>query len=104
MNFRSRALLNLAHKLNTCTFCGGFSVHGLEPVHSDSSRHGKGMGIKAHDHMHAAGCHACHDSLPRMSREDREHAWQLAFEATLTEYWKRGWLMVNAKASTGGTE
>lgn len=45
-------------------------------------------------------CHACHTELPNMAREDREHAWQKAFEATLTEYFKRGWLKVDAKGRT----
>lgn len=92
MNFRSRALLNLAHKLHTCTICGHFVPEGLEPAHADSQRYGKGTGIKAHDHFHAAICHACHVELPEMKRDDREHAWQRAFEATLTEYWQKGWL------------
>ena len=96
MNFRSRSLLNLAHKLNRCTRCGHYVPEGLEPAHSDSSRHGKGMGIKAHDHLHAAICHDCHEALPRMSREERESEWQRAHEVTMTEYWKRGWLKVAA--------
>lgn len=94
MTFRSRALLNLAHKLNVCTRCGGYSMAGLEPAHSDSSRHGKGMGHKAADHFHAAICNPCHTALPNMSREEREHEWQKAFEKTLTEYFSRGWLTV----------
>ena len=90
MTFRSRALLNLAHKLNTCTHCGGYSMHGLEPAHSDSQAHGKGMGHKAADHFHAAVCHTCHVSFTNMPRGEREHAWQRAHEATMTEYWSRG--------------
>jgi hypothetical protein len=94
MNFRSRSLLNLAHKLHTCTRCGHYVPEGLEPAHSDSSRHGKGMGLKSGDEFHAALCHACHTELPNLPRADREDQWQRAFEATLTEYWQRGWLKV----------
>ena len=97
MNYRSRPLLDLAHKLNTCTRCGHYVPEGLEPAHADSQRYGKGTGLKAHDHFHAALCHACHTELPNMAREEREHAWQRAFEATLTEYFKRGWLRVDVK-------
>ena len=44
MTFRSRSLLNLAHKLHTCPLCGKYTPDGLEPAHSDSQKHGKGMG------------------------------------------------------------
>lgn len=30
MTFRSRYLLNLAHKLNVCTRCGHYAMEGLE--------------------------------------------------------------------------
>lgn len=99
MNYRSRSLLNLAHRLNTCTRCGHYVMEGLEPAHSDSGRHGKGMGMKADDHFHAAICHACHVELASLPREEREWEWLRAFEKTLTEYFKRGWLMINTKGT-----
>lgn len=33
MNFRSRPLLDLAHKLNTCTRCGHYVPEGLEIIY-----------------------------------------------------------------------
>lgn len=97
MTYRSRALLNLAHRLNTCPLCGRHAYHGLEPAHSDSSRHGKGMGHKASDVFHAAICHACHESLPNMDRQTREQTWGMAFEATMLAYFENGWLTVKGK-------
>ena len=99
MTFRSRKLLDLAHKLNTCPLCGQYIPHGLEPAHSDSQKHGKGMGHKAADHFHAAICHDCHETLPRMPRAERELTWQRAYEATMTTYWERGWLQVQHNAA-----
>lgn len=99
MNYRNRALLNLAHRLNKCPVCGQFSMHGLEPAHSDSQRHGKGTAIKAHDPFHAAMCHDCHGRLHGggMDREEKQDMWQRAFEATLLAYWENGWLAVKGK-------
>ena len=98
-NYRNRKLLDLAHHLTECQIgvpgvCIGHQMHGCEPVHSDSSRHGKGAGIKASDLFHAAGCHACHEALPKLPREGREWQWQRGFERTMLEYFRRGWVGV----------
>lgn len=99
MNYRNRALLNLAHQLNTCPGCGGWSMHGLEPAHSDSQKHGKGTGIKAHDAFHAALCHDCHTALHsnKLDREEKRELWQRAFDATLLTYFRNGWLVVKGR-------
>ena len=96
MTYRNRKLLDLAHKLNTCTSCEAYIVEGLEPAHSDSQRHGKGTGHKAADNFHAAVCHACHLKLGgnRMTREEKQYMWQWAHDKTMTEYFERGWLNV----------
>src|SRR5690242_7404417 len=46
MNFRSRALLDLAHHL-PCQWCGRGTAS--EPAHSNQQKHGKGMSLKLHD-------------------------------------------------------
>lgn len=97
MNYRSRALLNLAHALNVCPECGRMSLEGLEPAHSNQHRHGKGMSIKAHDHWHAALCHDCHAQLDQgngLSREQREALWERAFIKTWDTYFLKGWIVV----------
>lgn len=99
-NYRNRSLLDLAHDLHDCTaqiegVCQGYSPDGLEPAHSNQSRHGKGMSIKAHDCFHAAICHSCHveiDQGHKLSREERAEVWQKAHERTILEYFNRGWL------------
>ena len=97
-NYRNRRLLNLAHRVTECQFrspvCKGHSPHGCEPIHSDFSEHGKGMGIKASDDQHCAGCHDCHvwfgekrvqrDALMRMFNDARER--------TFAYYRKMKWL------------
>ena len=98
MNYRNRDLLDLAHKLHDCPLCNGYSVDGLEPAHSNQGKHGKGMGIKAHDNFHAAICHDCHNLLDNgmLNREDAKDMWQMAYDWTVLEYFKRGWLTVNS--------
>jgi hypothetical protein len=92
--FTNRRLLDLAHALNQCTGCGKYSEHGLEPAHSNQSRHGKGMSLKAHDCFHAALCHECHVWLDQgpAPREEKIAFWQDAFEQTLLIYFQNGWL------------
>ena len=54
-------------------------------AHSNSQRHGKGMGIKAHDCFVSAVCAACHSVIDfgSGSRETRNLVWQLAHEKTI---------------------
>ena len=58
--YRNRALLDLAHGIDTCQNCGTSMPEGCEPAHSNEGAHGKGKGLKAHDCFFAALCHACH--------------------------------------------
>ncbi len=97
MNYRSRPLLDLAHRIDVCMCCLEPAPDGCEPAHSNQSRHGKGMSIKAHDLFHAAIKHDCHAKLDQgkhLSREERTELWQIAHERTLLEYFRRGWLKV----------
>ena len=95
MNYRNRQLLDLAHHL-PCQWCG--EGVASEPAHSNHQRHGKGMGIKAHDAYFAALCHSCHAELDqgsRWTREERANIWQSAHDRTMLELWRRGWIRVN---------
>lgn len=94
MNFRCRPLLDLAHHL-PCQWCGKGTAS--EPAHSNQQKHGKGMSIKAHDVFFAALCHDCHSEIDqgsKLTKGERMELWQTAFERTLLELWKRGWLKV----------
>jgi hypothetical protein len=97
-NYRNRRLLNLAHRVQECQFkspvCRGFSAHGCEPIHSDFSEHGKGMGIKAADDQHVAGCHDCHVWFgeKRVQREALLNLFNEARERTFAYYRKFNWL------------
>lgn len=99
---RDRKLLDLAHRLNDCQMqipgvCTGYSPEGCEPAHSNIQRHGRGASFKSHDLYHVASCHACHHELDhgtKLIRPEKEHFWQLGFERTMLEYFKRGWVGV----------
>lgn len=110
--FRSRSLLDLAHRLHSCANCGAYSVDGLEPAHSNLPEHGKGVGLKAHDCFHAALCPSCHrwldnqgghrhdpSGLYEPTKEGKRAMFTRAMHITILDYHERGWLQVNnAKA------
>ena len=73
-----------------CQHCG---AHGVEVSHSNSSRDGKGMGLKAYPWRVAALCRACHveiDSGKDMSKQERREAWDEAHRSTLGELFRLG--------------
>lgn len=52
------------------------------PCHSNQSKHGKGMGLKASDKMTVPGCFDCHrilDQGGQMTREEKVSAWDAAY-------------------------
>jgi Protein of unknown function (DUF1364) len=59
--------------------------HNLEtvvPCHSNQSKHGKGMGLKASDKFTVPGCFSCHAELDQggqMTREQKNSAWDAAY-------------------------
>ena len=97
-NLRNRKLLDLAHLVNECQFrlptCIGYVPHGCEPIHSDHQEHGKGMGIKASDDQHVAGCHNCHlfYSSGKLSRSEKFNLFNKARVRTFALYAKNRWL------------
>lgn len=88
--YRNKQLLEIVRK-SPCQNCG--SQNGtVVAAHSNQSRDGKGMGIKAHDYRIAALCHACHSELDqgtRLSKQERIELWEDAHRATV------GWLFEN---------
>lgn len=89
MNYRNRKLLDAARD-QPCMHCGiqdGTTV----AAHSNQSRHGKGMSIKAHDCFIAFLCGGCHykiDQSSKLSKVERQQMWQDAFEKTLLHLWQ----------------
>lgn len=51
------------------------------PCHSNQSKHGKGMGIKAHDEFTVPGCFACHSWIDQGSatKKIKFLVWDLGF-------------------------
>ncbi len=102
MNFRSRKLLDLAHRLTECTNCGRWT-EGCEPAHENGIEAGKVFGIKSHDNRHAALCHGCHAWLDQGKGPDPTGNWSMwqkpsmfdrAHKRTFDLYWKNGWIKV----------
>lgn len=105
---RNRALLDLAHGVQTCMNCGRHVEAGCEPAHANAGMtESKGLSIKANDHEHAALDPACHrwldsgtgiDPSGRFegTREGKRAMWITAYFRTQSEYWKLGWLKVSA--------
>lgn len=103
-NHRSRALLNLAHRVTECQNCGRYT-EGCEPAHQNGQEGGKGIAVKGADHRHAALCHDCHAWLDqggkaslcgqwRATRDDKHTMWIRAHLRTYDYYWGQGWLKV----------
>ena len=103
MTYRSRAFLDLAHRVHQCQIrlpgiCIGYSEHGCEPAHPNAQEFGKGMGHKAAD-IHAAACHACHAELDqgkRFSKAEKRDYWLAGHARTVLLYLERGLLKVSA--------
>jgi hypothetical protein len=61
MNWRNKKLTQSA-KHESCVSCGA-NDSTIVWAHSNSQKHGKGMGIKAHDLFGAYLCHKCHSAF-----------------------------------------
>lgn len=94
--YRNKKLLELVRK-SPCQNCG--TQNGtVVAAHSNQSRDGKGMGIKAHDYRIAALCHACHADLDqgiKLSRQERLELWEAAHRATVGWLFENGYLTVS---------
>lgn len=94
MNYRNPKLLKLANGA-PCSMCGtqdGTSVW----AHSNEIRHGKGMGIKAHDFYGAILCAECHTFYDsgKESREYKDQFFADAMQQTLEYLWREGLIRV----------
>jgi hypothetical protein len=88
MNYRNRKLLDAARD-QPCMHCG-MQDGTIVAAHSNWSRHGKGMSIKAHDCFIAFLCSSCHheiDQGSKLTKIERQQMWQDAFEKTLLHLW-----------------
>jgi len=102
LNYRNRALLNLAHKVQECQVripgvCTGYSVEGCEPAHSNASEHGRGFAYPSDDFCHAAACHPCHmviDAGNKLSRAEKRGYLDTGKYRTEKIYWEREWIRV----------
>jgi len=61
-NFRNTTILSHAQNAPHCMHCGKVNRGDIVACHSNSLRHGKGTGIKAHD-LPAYLCRECHGIL-----------------------------------------
>lgn len=98
MNFRCRALLDLAYQLPCQLQIDGVCEGGMgEPCHSNQQIHGKGQSTKAHDCFFAAGCRPCHEALDNgcLSREEAVAIWRRGADRTLLLLWQLGKIRVS---------
>lgn len=78
---RSVKRLNEIRRL-PCVRCGGLNA---QAAHSNSSKHGKGRGIKASDEFTVPLCHSCHSQFDQFklgSREESEAMFEQWLEKT----------------------
>lgn len=84
-NLRIPKLLALARDA-TCMLTTRVKHHhdqeAVVAAHSDQARHGKGLGIKAHDCFVAFICHNCHALLPTIKRDERDELFGHAMTST----------------------
>jgi len=97
MTFRSRALLDLAKLAPVCFDCMRPNDGTVVAAHSNSQRHGKGMGIKAGDQWVCFACFDCHKAIDSGSetRDARQARWEAAHIRSMDWAWGSGHLVVN---------
>ena len=118
MNYRNRALLDLAYELDCTLRIPGVCTGGTgEPAHANWAIWGKGGAMKAHDFAFASSCRACHayiDQGSEFTKEQRQFFWMQGHVETMRQLWVRGLLRVRGDAmmttkpadvtSAGGTK
>jgi hypothetical protein len=89
--YRSKRLLDAARGQECTIQIPGICNRNPETTvaaHSNSWRHGKGLGIKAHDCYVAWACSSCHaeiDQGSKLSRQQKDDYWQAGFEKTILQ-------------------
>lgn len=84
----------------------GVCIGGVEttvPAHSNQARHGKGMGLKAHDIFTVPACHACHAEIDQGSRFPREQKFAL-WDAAYAQWEPVREKKLNAKPAADGRQ
>jgi len=97
MIYRNPKILALAKECPVCMDCGKRNDGTLVAAHSNQSRDGKGMGIKAHDYRVAFICHDCHaeiDQGNKFTKAERVAAWEAAHRKTIGWLFEAGYLEV----------
>lgn len=110
MNFRSRALLDLAYELDCTLKIPGVCTGGTgEPAHANWAIWGKGGAMKAHDFAFASSCRACHVAIDQgkdLTDFQREYYWTAGHAETMRQLWERGLITVRREGlpEKGGGE
>ena len=95
MTYRNQRLLEALRGL-PCQLCG-IEDGTIVAAHSNQQIHGKGMGVKAHDCYVAALCFKCHSQIDQgmmYDKQTKKEMWDLAFQRTILELWKREMIKV----------
>ena len=96
--YRNKKLLELLRQL-PCQNCG-IENGTIVACHSNQSKHGKGMGMKAPDSLVGALCSTCHyelDNGRKLSKEERVHLWDQAYIKTMQYLIEHEMLIINDK-------
>lgn len=67
-------------------------------AHSNQSKHGKGLGLKAPDSLIAALCHKCHyelDNGKNLSKQEKVEMWNQAYIRTMKTLIETERLIIN---------
>ena len=96
--YRNKKLLELLRQL-PCQNCG-IENGTIVACHSNQSKHGKGMGMKAPDSLVCALCSTCHyelDNGRKQSKGERRHLWDQAYIKTMQYLIEHEMLIINDK-------
>jgi len=99
MNWRNQLIKDLAREAPHCMRCEKHNEGQVVAAHSNQSRDGKGMSIKAHDFRIAYLDDVCHMEIDQgkgMTREERIEAWEEAHRKTIGWLFEAGHLKVVA--------
>lgn len=96
-NYRNRKLLNLCRDQICYLSFKGCEVHNTVPAHSNLLRHGRGFAYKSHDLFSFPACPQCHYELDHgknLSKDEREAATTLAWEAWILNLFQKEFVEV----------
>lgn len=81
----------------SCMNCG-INDGTVCAAHSNQSKHGKGLGLKAPDSLIAALCHKCHyelDNGKNLSKQEKVEMWNQAYIRTMKTLIETERLIIN---------